>query len=101
MPKKKFYSQTPAVPEKQIAGKNPIPGPQLGSAVSPTVPQEPGRAHGLGPAGKAFKPGHVKGAHGFGHPPHARHGHFRLSGHPQAHRLGASGIRKAPVVNRT
>lgn len=97
---KKFYSQTPVVPAKAIAGKNPIPGPELGRNSSPTVLQEPGKVHGLGPQGKSFKPGHVKGAHGYGHPPHARKGPYRLSGHPQAHRLGASGIRKAPVVNR-
>jgi len=98
---KKFYSQTPVVPAKAIAGKNPIPGPSLGSGTSPTVPQEPGKAHGLGPHDKPFRAAHVKGAHGYGHPPKARSGHHRLSGHPQAHRLGAGGIRKAPVVNRT
>jgi hypothetical protein len=59
---KKFYSQTPVVSAKAIAGKNPIPGPSLGSNVSPTVPQEPGKMHGLGPQGKPFRPGHVRGA---------------------------------------
>lgn len=62
---KKFYSQTPVVSAKAIAGKNPIPGPTLGSNVSPTVPQEPGKVHGLGPQGKSFKPGHVKGGEDF------------------------------------
>ena len=97
---KKFYSQAPAVPAGEIAGKNPIPGPSLGSYASPTVPQEPGKAHGIGGLAKPFRPAHVKGSHGYGHPPHARKGLFRLSGHPNAHQLGASGIRKAPRVNR-
>lgn len=93
---KKFYSQTPVVPEKEIAGKNPIPGTALGAYASPTVPQEPGKVHGLGMLPKPFKHGVVKGAHGYGHPPRAHKGHLRLSGNPQAHRLGASQIRKVP-----
>ena len=91
MAKKPFYSKTPAVPEKQIAGKNPIPGPALGEFAPPMAPMHPGRTKALGPA---------KRAHGFGHPPHAKQGHYRMSGVPTAHRLGASGIRKTPVVNR-
>lgn len=93
MPKKKFYSQEPVASSKVLADKNPIPGPELGGQVtSPTVPRHQGFTKALGP--------HVKISHGFGHAPKAKHGHYRLSGHPQAHRLGASGIRKTPVVNR-
>ena len=98
---KKFYSETLAVPDKQIAGKNPIPGaPAVGAYKPQSVPETPGKAHGTGTLPKAFGPGHVKGAHGFGHPPHAHKGHLRMSGTPGAHRLGASGIRKTPSVNR-
>jgi hypothetical protein len=93
MAKKPFYSTAPAVPEKQIAGKNPIPGPEYGSRVtSPTVPRHQGFTKAFGP--------HVKTPHGFGHAPHAKQGHLRMSGVPTAHRLGASGIRKTPIVNR-
>jgi hypothetical protein len=93
MAKKPFYSKTPVVPEKQIAGKNPIPGPELGGQVtSPTVPRHQGFTKAFGP--------HVKTPHGYGHAPHAKQGHLRMSGVPTAHRLGASGIRKTPVVNR-
>jgi hypothetical protein len=95
---KKFYSQTPVVPEKQIAGKNPIPGPALGGYASPTVPETPGVMHGVGTLSKPFKHGAVKGAHGYGHPPHAKKGHYRLSGVPNAHQVGKR--LKAPNVNR-
>jgi hypothetical protein len=96
---KKFYSQTPVVPESEIAGKNPIQGPAIGGYASPTVPEKPGMAHGLGTLQKPFKPGHVKGAHGYGHPPHAHKGHLRLSGAPDAHQLG-KGKYKVPNVYR-
>jgi hypothetical protein len=87
---KKFYSQTPVVPEKQIAGKNPIPGPALGGYASPTVPETPGVMHGIGTLAKPFKHGVVRGSHGYGHPPHAKKGNYRLSGHPNAHQLGSN-----------
>ena len=48
MAKKPFYSKTPAVPEKQIAGKNPIPGPALGEFAPPMAPMHPGRSKALG-----------------------------------------------------
>jgi len=90
---KKFYSQTPAVPEKQVAGTNPIQGPVIGTTPTSTaVPSRPGITRALGY--------HPKKSHGFGHAPKAKSGHYRLSGVPGAHRLGASGIRKAPPTNR-
>lgn len=92
------YSQTPVVPASEIAGKNPIPGPGVGGYASPTVPQKTGTIHGLGTLEKPFGAGHVKGSHGFGHPPHARKGHFRLSGVPSAHQVGKR--LKTPNVNR-
>jgi hypothetical protein len=96
---KKFYSQTPVVSAKQVAGTNPIPGPGVGLLTSPTVPEKPGVIHGLGTPTKEFKHGQVKGSHGFGHPPHATKGHYRLSGVPNAHQLGKSKF-KTPVVGR-
>lgn len=96
---KKFYSQTPVVSEKQIAGKNPIAGPGVGNLTSPTVPEKPATVHGLGTPAKNFPHGQVPGAHGYGHPPHARKGHYRLSGNPKAHKLGSKLV--APRVGRT
>lgn len=94
MPKKKFYSTEPVASQKALADKNPVGTPEFGSAPSSSVvPSRPGVSKALGY--------HPKHPHGFGHAPHAKEGHYRLSGHPQAHRLGAAGIRKAPVVNRT
>lgn len=95
---KKFYSQTPAVPASEIAGKNPIPGPGVGNYSSPTVPETPGVMHGVGTLSKPFRPGHVKGSHGYGHPPHAMKGHYRLSGKADAHRIGQKARFKAPNV---
>lgn len=95
---KKFYSQTPVVSAKQIAGTNPIPGPALGGYASPTVPETPGVMHGVGTLAKPFKHGVAKGTHGYGHPPHAKKGHYRLSGVSGAHQLGKR--LKAPSVNR-
>jgi hypothetical protein len=93
MKKKSFYSSVPKAKAGQVSDKNPIPGPPLGTRVtSPTVPPMPGATKALGD--------HVKVPHGFRHPPHAKQGHLRMSGVPTAHRLGASGIRKTPVVNR-
>jgi hypothetical protein len=92
MPKKKFYSQTPQASGKVLADKNPVPGPELGNLTPTIVPHHPAHSKAVG--------GYVKQSHGFGHAPHAKQGHYRLSGVPGAHRLGASGIRKTPVVNR-
>lgn len=96
---KKFYAQTPAVPASEIAGTNPIPGPGVGNYAAPSVPSQPGAVHGLGTLAKPFEHGHVKGAHGYGHPPHAKKGHYRLSGNANAHQLGKSKF-KTPNVNR-
>jgi hypothetical protein len=97
---KKFYSQTLAVPASEIAGKNPIEGPALGGYASPTVPEEPATVHGLGTLSKPFKHGQVPGAHGYGHPPHAKKGHYRLSGAPNAHQLGKNHYKVPGNVNR-
>jgi len=89
MPKKaKFYSQTPAVPAKRLAGTNPMPGPTLGSAVLPTTPTHQGRIHGLGTPEHPFGHRQVKGVHGYGHLPRQRQGHLRLSGLPTGHQIG-------------
>jgi hypothetical protein len=84
------YSQTPVVPKNQIAGTNPITGPKVGSYASPTVPEKIGVAHGLGTLEKPFRHGVVRGSHGYGHPPHAKKGNYRLSGHPNAHMVGSN-----------
>lgn len=89
MPKKKgFYATEPAVPDKKIAGENPIGTVELGMLKSPTVPEHEGVIHGLGPQTKQFHYPHVRGAHGYGHPPKARVGHLRYSSNPKAHRIG-------------
>lgn len=86
--RKSPYASTPAVPEKVIAGKNPVGTVDLGSMISPTVPKEEGASHGFGPQVHQFGTPHIKGSHGFGHPLKAKHGHLRMSGNPLAHRLG-------------
>jgi len=88
---KKFYSQTPVVPAKAIAGTNPIPGPELGSEASPLVPHKPGHLLGLGGLSHPIPHKTVKGAHGYGHLGAAKSGHLRLSGHTGAHQLGKRG----------
>jgi len=98
---KKFYAQTPAVPASQIAGTNPIQGPSIGGLTSPTVPEKPGMSHGVVAPSKVFGHKGVPGAHGYGHPPHAKKGHYRLSGVPNAHRVGSGSRYKVPGnVNR-
>lgn len=85
---KDFYPSTPAVPAKEIAGANPIGVVGLGATKPRIVPEGGGASHGFGPAAHQFGTPHVKGAHGYGHPPKARKGHERLSGDPLAHRIG-------------
>lgn len=89
MPKKKSpYASLPAVPPKTVAGESPMPGSELGKATPPMVPESGGASHGFGPQVHQFGHPHIKGAHGYGHPLKARHGHERLSGNPLAHRVG-------------
>ncbi len=89
MPKKaEFYSKTPVVPAKKLAGTNPMPGPQVGVLGPPTVPERPGAIHGLGTPTKHFGHPNVKGSHGWGHVASERKGHLRISGSPKAHQIG-------------
>ncbi len=90
MPRKKgFYSQTPAVSKKVMAGENPIAGPELGAMTPPTVPQRhEGATHAFGPQIHQVRPPSVKGAHGWGHLPHEKKGHLRMSGSSKAHQVG-------------
>lgn len=78
----------PAVPGKKVAGTNPVGTIELGGQTPRQVPPGGGASHGFGPQEHQFGTPHVKGAHGYGHPPHARKGHERLSGDPLAHRIG-------------
>lgn len=84
----KQYSQEPAAASDKKADK-PLMQPSAAIIIhiSPTVPNKPGNLPGVGgqgPSGYAPKP------HGFGHDAINRLGrHTRLSGHPQAHRIGA------------
>lgn len=89
MVKKGIYSTEPVAKAKGIANRNPVGTPQLGTMPLNVVPEKAGQAHGLGPTSHAFKQPSVKGAHGFGHVAHMKHGHLRLSGLESAHRLGA------------
>lgn len=92
MPQKKsFYAQTPAVKAKKIAGVNPVgsvehPGARhLKMVPGYSAKKPPGRTTGLGVP------------HGYGHPPHAKQGHLRLSAHPGAHQVGYSAkVTKVP-----
>ncbi len=85
--KKGFYANTPSVPGKKIAGVNPIGIVILGGARPPTVPQRhEATSHAFGPQIRQVRPSHV--SHGFGHPPAARKGHLRMSGHPMANQIG-------------
>ncbi len=90
MPKRKsFYSQTPAVTEKHVAGTNPIEGPELGGVKPPITPhRHEGTTHAFGPQIHQVRPPSVKGAHGYGHLPHEKKGHLRMSGNPSAHQVG-------------
>ncbi len=80
--KKKFYSQTPAVPAKTIAGTNPFGGPDIGAGTPATVPKTPGTmSQGLGHEPKHYFRHHLR--------PHRQKGpHLRMSGHPGAHMIG-------------
>ena len=89
--KEGFYRQTPAVPDKKIAGTNPIGAVVIiGGMKPPTVPQRHlGTTHAFGPQARQIRPKHV--AHGYGHPEHAKKGHLRMSGNPGAHQIGVKG----------
>lgn len=87
MKRKGLYSTEPVAKQKRIANRNPVGTPTtVGNLTPPTVPQKPGQLHGLGPAAHNFPTRKVKGSHGFGHI--ATHGHLRLSGYTNAHRVG-------------
>ena len=83
-----FYDTEPHAPSNKKATRPSLPSPALGTAISPTVPQQPGRISGLG--GPPHVMGHRPsgGSHGFGHSVINRLGSLRLSGHVAAHRLG-------------
>lgn len=82
------YASLPAVPGKVVAGTNPVGSVALGGQTPRIVPPGGGASHGFGPQEHQFGTPHVKGSHGYGHPPKARKGHERLSGNPLAHRVG-------------
>lgn len=67
--KTSFYSQTPQVPKKKIAGENPIGVVIIGVRNSPTVPAEGGKSRGFGPpSGKTVHPKRLKGTVHYEHP---------------------------------
>lgn len=90
MPKqrKSQYSNVPSVPAKQVAGTPSVGSVALGTITPRIVPEGGGTSHGFGPQIHQFGTPHVRGSHGYGHPPKARKGHVRLSGNPLAHHLG-------------
>jgi len=91
MPKKdNFYSQTPVVSAKKIAGINPFGGPGIGAGTPATVPKTKGTmSQGLGNEPKHFFRHHLR--------PHHQKGNLRLSGHPGAHQVGqVKGVTKYP-----
>jgi hypothetical protein len=89
--KKPFYTSEPVVPAKKVAGTNPVGKVETPGVFKPvTVPLHPGREHALGPV---LRQPHPK-SHGFGHKGHQMHGHYRLSGVPGAHHVGAPKINK-------
>lgn len=101
MPKRKgIYATQPLAKGKRIAATNPVGSVATGSMTPVIVPQHAGQIHGLGPVERPFGHPSVKGAHGFGHVAHMKHGHLRLSGMESAHRLGASPIKSktAPKI---
>ena len=70
------YAKVPKVSKKKIADTNPFPPVVVGTDPNPRLtPQKPPRLTGLA------------GVHGYGHLPHQRLGHMRLSGR-KSHRLG-------------
>ena len=71
------YSSGPVVPESKKADKPLVQNASLGNEAPKMVPhvKPPGRSP-------------IGGAHGYGHAPHQRQGHYRLSGVPKAHRIG-------------
>jgi hypothetical protein len=86
---KGLYATEIPAKAKRTAYKNPVGTVQMGFT-PPTVPEHPGQLHGVGPTSHAFGHPSVRGAHGFGHVAHMKHGHLRLSGLESAHRLGAN-----------
>ena len=88
MAKPKFYQDVPSVPGGKIAGGQPHGKIALGSALPKMVPHEPGITRGLTGTGGFGKPP-AGSSHGYGHPPSARVGGLRLSGHKGAHQIGA------------
>ena len=87
MPKKGFYPQTLSVPGKKVAGSNPV-GAQtvVGGMNPPTVPPKQAVIHGLGPVTEERKQPTLKGETKYGH---FKLGKLRMSGHPEAHRIGS------------
>lgn len=88
MPSKKgIYPQGPVVPGKQVAGSNPV-GSQttVGGTAPPIVPPKAGAAHGFGPVTEERKQPRLKGEVKYGH---FKLGKLRMSGHPEAHRIGS------------
>ncbi len=70
------YNTLPVVPKGETAVTNPFTPPTVGVDQNPRLtPQRPERITGLA------------GVHGYGHLPHQRLGHMRLSGR-KGHRIG-------------
>lgn len=68
--KEGFYRQTPAVPEKKIAGTNPIGMVIIGVRRPSTVPEGGGKSRGFGPpSGEPVRPKHVRGTAHYERPP--------------------------------
>jgi len=77
--KKKYYGDIPVAPAKKRADKPIIQNPSLGNDM-PSVP--------FVPSPPAFGKPPIGGSHGYGHKPHQRVGHLRISDVPKAHRIG-------------
>ena len=78
--KKSPYASVPHAPANKIADKPNVQNASLGNAGTPTVP--------FAPTPPAFGKPPIGGAHGYGHGPHQRSGHLRLSGLEKAHSFG-------------
>jgi len=86
---KPFYTSTPQVPSKKIAGEALYQNSSLGGNIPGMVPEKPGQSTGFGGAPQK------RPAHGYGHPNNLKIGPLRMSGNKGAHRIGGL---KAPKL---
>lgn len=80
--KKGIYTSGPVVPASKIADQVPYQAPSLGNDPPKMVPQDEPKFGGPGIA-------RLRQPHTYGHSEANQVGYMRLSGHPEAHRIGA------------